>query len=76
MRDYIKERKAYYGYGPVGKVTALQKRHRQEMSNRKAARKMLKPRKGMEVDHIDGNARNNKRSNLQVITRHANRVKG
>ena len=76
MRDYKKERKAYYGYGPVASVTPTQKRHRKEMANRKIAHRMLKPRKGMEVDHVDGNALNNKRSNLKVITRHANRVKG
>jgi hypothetical protein len=75
-RDYKKERRAYYGYGPVSSVTATQKRHRKEMANRQKARAMLKPRKGYEVDHVDGNPLNNKRSNLKVITRHANRVKG
>ena len=76
MRDYKKERRAYYGYSAVGTVTPLQKRHRKEMANRQHARRVLKPRKGMEVDHVDGNALNNKQSNLKVITRHANRVKG
>ena len=52
-RDYKKERKAYYGYGSVTTVTPTQKRHRKEMANRQKARRMLKPRKGMEVDHKD-----------------------
>lgn len=31
---------------------------------------------GMEVDHKDGNPRNNARSNRQILTRTANRKKG
>ena len=42
----------------------------------KKARAKLKPAKGKEVDHKDGNPLNNKRSNLQVISRRANRKKG
>lgn len=74
-RDYHKERQAYYGYGKSSSVTPEQRRHRREMANRKKARARLKPPKGKEVDHVDGNPLNNKRSNLQVISRHANRVK-
>tara|TARA_Y100000768_G_scaffold359695_1_gene316396 strand:+ start:6669 stop:6902 length:234 start_codon:yes stop_codon:yes gene_type:complete len=74
-RNYRKERQAYYGYGKSSSVTPTQKRHRREMASRKKARAALKPKKGMEVDHKDGNPLNNKRSNLQVITRHANRSK-
>lgn len=52
-----------------------------ERSNRnKARRKLVKEGKvrkgdGKEVDHKDGNPRNNSRSNLQILSRHANRVK-
>ena len=78
-RDYRAERQAYYGYGKAGSVTAEQRRHRQEMAARKRARASVKAKrgipKGKEVDHKDGNPRNNKPSNLQVISRHANRAK-
>ena len=74
-RDYRKERQAYYGYGSASSVTPEQRKHRKEMASRKLARKRLNPPKGKEVDHKDGNPLNNKRSNLQVISRHANRSK-
>ena len=80
-RDYKKERRDYYGYGPASSVTPEQRRHRQEMASRKRARAAVKKRcggisKGKEVDHKDGNPRNNKSSNLRVISRSANRAKG
>ena len=75
-RDYRKERRDYYGYGKYSQVTPEQKKHRREMASRKKARKMLKPGKTtMEVDHKNGNAQDNRRSNLQVISRHKNRAK-
>ncbi len=78
-RDYRKERQDYYGYGKASSVTPEQRRHRQEMAARKRARAQVKKRRsvpaGKEVDHKDGNPRNNKPSNLQVISRHANRAK-
>ncbi len=43
---------------------------------RNAAHRKLDPPRGMEVDHKDGNPRNNSRKNLQVMTRTANRRKG
>ena len=37
-RDYVKERRDYYGYGKYEDQTDEQKRHRREMAGRKAAR--------------------------------------
>ena len=78
-RDYRKERQKYYGYGPASSVTPAQRIHRLEMAARKRARATVKktrsiPR-GSEVDHKNGNPRDNRRSNLQVISRSANRAK-
>ena len=81
-RDYRKERRDYYGYGPASSVTPEQRRHRREMAARKEARARMtkegKVSKGdnKEVDHKDGNPRNNARSNLSVTSRRANRAKG
>ena len=81
-RDYRKERRDYYGYGPASSVTPEQRRHRLEMAARKQARtRMVKEGKvrkgdGKEVDHRDGNPRNNARSTLRVTSRHTNRAKG
>ena len=78
-RDYRKERQKYYGYGKASNVTAEQRRHRDEMAARKRAREKIKKERGIprgkEVDHKNGNPRDNRASNLQVISRHANRSK-
>ena len=71
-RDYEKEYREYHG-------TPEQKKNR---ASRNAARnkamKQGRVRKGdgKEIDHRDGNPRNNSPSNLQVMTRTANRRKG
>jgi hypothetical protein len=71
-RDYKKEYRDYHG-----KPSKIKER----VSRDKARRKMTKlglRRKGdgMEVDHKDGNPKNNSRSNLQIMSRSANRRKG
>ena len=71
-RDYRKEYDTYHG-------TAAQKRARASRNAARAAEmKKGNCRKGdgKEVDHKDGNPLNNRPSNLLVISRHANRVKG
>jgi len=45
-----------------------------DRAGRNKARKMLKPKKGMEVHHKNGNPRDNRRSNLKVITKKRNRT--
>ena len=74
-RDYVKERQAYYGYGKYSSVTPTQQKHRREMASRKKARKKIPCAKGKEVDHKNGNATDNRRSNLQCISKSRNRSK-
>ena len=78
-RDYRRERQQYYGYGSASSVTPTQRKHRLEMAARKRARQQVKQTRripaGHEVDHKDGNPRNNKRSNLRVVSKHVNRSK-
>ena len=78
-RDYVQETKDYYGRGPYSGVTAEQQKHRREKAQRAAARAKLKKegavKKGQDVDHKNGNAQDNRRSNLQAISKHANRSK-
>lgn len=77
-RDYKKERQAYYGYGRFEDVTPTQQKHRKEKNNRNKARTRLKKegiklKPNHDVDHKDGNALNNSRSNLRVQHRSKNR---
>ena len=44
-----------------------------DRAGRNKARKMLKPPKGMEVHHKNGNPRDNSAKNLSVTTKRANR---
>jgi hypothetical protein len=71
-RDCKKEYREYHG-----KPEQIANRASRNAA-RAAAEKSGRVRKGdgMEVDHKDGNPRNNSRSNLQVMTRTANRKKG
>jgi len=65
-RDYKKEYKDYHG-------TAEQIARR---SSRNKARRKLKAPKGLEVEHKDGNARNNSRSNLSLVSKTFQRIQG
>ena len=70
-RDYKKEYREYH-------AKPEQIEHR---SNRNKARRLMikagRVRKGdgREVDHKDGNPKNNSRGNLQIMSRRANRKK-
>ncbi len=70
-RDYKKEYREYHG-------TAEQRENR---SNRNKARRLMiekgrvRDGDGKEVDHKDGNPKNNRPSNLQIMSRTANRRK-
>ena len=82
-RNYPKEYAAYYGPPGSGGNTAAQRRHREEKASRRKARAKMAAEgrcslhaDGYEVDHKDGNPLHNGRKNLQVVTRHKNRVKG
>ena len=71
-RDHKKEYRARAGY-----LKAYRKAHQADNTARKRARRKLgNVGKGMEVDHIDGNPRNNARSNLRIVPRRVNRAKG
>ena len=77
-RNYRKERRDYYGYGPASSVTPEQRANRRDMRARQLAREKVKksrsiPR-GYEVHHKDGNPRNNSSSNLQSLPRSTNRA--
>lgn len=71
-RNYKKEYRDYHG-------KPEQIRHR---SNRNKARRLMikagrvKKGDGKEVDHHDSNPMNNSRSNLRIMSRHRNRIKG
>ena len=65
-RDYRKEYDNYH-------TSSKQKKNR---AGRNLARRMMKKKvgiKGKDVDHKDGNPRNNSRSNLRIRSKSANR---
>jgi len=57
------------------------KRAKLDRAARNRVRQLIKKKRGAkalngkEIDHIDGNPRNNSPSNVRVISRHHNRVK-
>lgn len=71
-RDYKKEYRDYHGKPEQIKARANRNAARAELA--KSGR--VCKGDGKEVDHKDGNPMNNRRSNLQVMSRTANRKKG
>jgi len=86
-RDYKHEAMAMYGYPkPLSHCSHREKLNRRKKYGRTIARNLVNKRlrragrpplkRLQEVDHHDGNPLNNKSSNLRVLSRRANRVKG
>jgi len=67
-RNYKKEYAAFHG-----KPEQVAKRASRNAARAKLGR--MGKGDGKEVDHKDGNANNNSRKNLRVVSRHANRTK-
>lgn len=71
-RDYDKEYREYHGTPAQKKARASRNAARREAEKQGRVRKG----DGKEVDHKDGNPRNNAPSNLRVVSRTTNRKKG
>jgi hypothetical protein len=71
-RNYRKEYDEYHGT-----PEQIQNRASRNAARAGAIKKNGKAKmKGKEVDHKDGNPKNNSKKNLQIISRKANRQKG
>ncbi len=71
-RNYRKEYDEYHGT-----PEQIQNRASRNAARAGAVKKNGKAKmKGKEVDHKDGNPKNNNKKNLQIISRSANRKKG
>ena len=57
-------------------LKAYRKENKDKDASRTAARRKLKCGEGKEIDHKDGNPKNNNRSNLKCVSRKKNRAKG
>ena len=71
-RNYRKEYDTYHGTPEQRENNNARKRARYELEKKG----VVKKGDGKEVDHKDGNPRNNSRGNLQVLSRRENRKKG
>lgn len=68
-RDYKKEYKSYQG-----KKEVIEKRVSRDKARRAMQKKgLVKKGSGMDVDHKDGNPKNNSTKNLRVISKYKNR---
>jgi hypothetical protein len=70
-RDHKKEYAARREY-----LKAYRRKNKDKDKMRTRARRKMKCGPGKEVDHVDNNAKNNKRSNLKCVSRKKNRQKG
>lgn len=70
-RDYAKEYRDYHG--KPEQILARSSRNKARRKMEQAGR--VKKGDGKDVDHKDGNPRNNSRGNLQVLSRSRNRSK-
>ena len=57
-------------------LKAYRRKNKDKDASRTAARRKLKCGAGKEIDHKDGNPKNNNRSNLKCVARKKNRAKG
>lgn len=70
-RDHKKEYASRREY-----LKAYRRKNKDKDKMRARAKREMKCPQGKEVDHIDNNPKNNKRSNLKCVKRIANRRKG
>ena len=70
MRDYKSEYKNYHG-----KPEQIKNRASRNLARRLMKKKLGAKINGKDIDHKDGNPRNNSRGNLRIMSKSANRSK-